>query len=73
MSSAIRRIIIIAQNFAEKQREAEISNLFQFIQNLIGVGEIPVEEKLIDNGQIGSGFREAREYLLHIALGLFLD
>lgn len=34
-------------------------NLFEFVEDFIGVGEVPVEEELVNDGEIVAGFREA--------------
>lgn len=48
-------------------------NLFEFVEDFIGVGEVPVEEELVNDGEIVACFREAWEDLLHVTLGLLLD
>lgn len=54
-------------------KRGDKKNLFEFVEDFIGVGEVPVEEKLVNDGEIVAGFREAREDLLHVTLGLLLD
>jgi hypothetical protein len=39
---------------------------------MVGVCEFPVGEKLVDDGEVFAGLREAREELLNAALALFL-
>ena len=49
------------------------TNLFELIEDSIGVGEVPVKEELIDDGEVVPGFGEAGEEFLDVALGFFLD
>lgn len=48
-------------------------DLFEIIEDAVGVGEVPVEEELVDDCEVLAGLGEAREDLLHVALGFFLD
>lgn len=47
-------------------------NLFEFVEDSVGVGDVPVEEELVDDGEVVAGLRETREQLLHVALRLLL-
>lgn len=60
-------------NLSTRRMKEKEKNLFQFIQDAICFGEIPVEEELVDDGEIVAGFGEAREELIHVALRLLLD
>lgn len=57
----------------EKKKEERKQNLFELIEDSIGVGEVPVKEELVDDGEVVSGFGEAGEEFVDVALGLFLD
>lgn len=48
-------------------------DLFELVQDAIGLLEVPVEEQLINDGQVLAGLGEPGEELLHVALGLLLD
>lgn len=34
-------------------------DLFQFVEDAVGFGEVPVEEELVDDGEVVSGLGEA--------------
>lgn len=47
--------------------------LFQFVEDFVGIGEVPVEKKLVDDREIVSGFWEAWENLFYVTLSLLLN
>lgn len=48
-------------------------DLFELIEDAVSVGEVPVQEELIDDGEVLARLGEAREDLFHVALGFFLN
>ena len=46
---------------------------FKLVKDVLGVREVPVEEELVDDGEVLSGIREAQEDILDISLGLLFD
>lgn len=62
------RIFLLLQ-----KEEEEEENLFEFVKDPVSVSKIPIEEELIDNGKIATGFGEAGEELVDVTLGLFSD
>lgn len=48
-------------------------NLFEFVKDSVCVGEVPVEEKLVDDGEVVAGLGESREHLLHVTLRFLLN
>ena len=53
--------------------ERRSTHLFQLIQDLLGVSEIPVGEQFIHNREILARLRESREEPVDITLGLLFD
>lgn len=47
--------------------------LLELVEDPVGVGEVPVGEELVDDGEVLAGLGEAGEELLDVALGLLLD
>lgn len=68
--SAFREIC--RSHFLDKIQKGANCNLFQLVKNFIGVGKVPIEQELVDYGEIFSSFRKSGEYLLDVALGLLL-
>lgn len=48
-------------------------DLLKVVEDAVGVGEVPVGEKLVDDGEVLAGLGEAGEELVDVALGLLLD
>jgi hypothetical protein len=58
----------------EREREEEEeAYLFELIQDLLRVGQVPVGEQFIDDSQILPRLGEPREEPIHITLGLLFD
>jgi hypothetical protein len=53
--------------------ELKKKNLFEFIEDFISIGEVPVKEKLINDGEVVTSLGETREYLLYIAFRFLLQ
>lgn len=49
------------------------TRLLELVEDAVGVGEVPVGEELVDDGEALAGLGEAGEELLDVALGLLLD
>ena len=50
------------------------TNLFELVEDSVGVGEVPVEEELVNDLEVVARLGEAAgEDLLDVALGLLLD
>jgi len=47
--------------------------LLKVVEDAVGVGEVPVGEELVDDGEVLAGLGEAGEELLDVTLGLLLD
>lgn len=57
----------------ESELQSQITYLLELVKDAVSVCEIPVEEELIDYGEVVSGFREAREDFLHVTFGLLFN
>lgn len=66
--TALRHFFLIAFKQGIDKR-----NLFEFVEDAIGIGEIPVQQEFVDDGEVISRFRKPREDLFNVTLGLFLD
>lgn len=48
-------------------------NLFEFVKDSVGVGEVPVEQKLVDDGEVVASLGKSRKHLFHVTLRLLLN
>ena len=54
-------------------RGGEVACLLEVVEDAVGVGEVPVGEELVDDGEVLAGLGEAGEEPVDVALGLLLD
>lgn len=60
------------EKFWENNKEEQNWNLFQFVEDSVCVGEVPVKQELVNYGEVVSGFGESRKYLFHVTLCFLL-